>query len=229
MSGRTELPAVWTAPPAGKVLVFAPHADDDVIGVGGTLALHRGQGDPVRVVVMTAGTGGDPDGVFGGDLAAIRRREALDGGAVLGVSDYAFWDYPDGFELSEEDVRTVASRTAEEIRAFGPDLVYAPWKRELHLDHHNAWRVVARALREADFGGRCLAYEVWTPCIPEIVVDVTPVWSRKVEALRKHASQLRYTDHVAKTLGMNAHRSLYLPSSSRYGEALVRLLPERKA
>ncbi|HET6204991.1 MAG TPA: PIG-L deacetylase family protein [Planctomycetota bacterium] len=228
MSERTLPPSVWAAPPAGRVLVFAPHADDEVIGVGGTLALHRAQGDPVRVVVMTAGTGGDPDGVFGTEIAAIRRREALEGGAILGLTDYAFWEYPDGFEMSGEDEKSAAARGVKELRGFSPDLVYAPWEREAHLDHWNAWRVAARALREAGFGGRSLGFEVWTPCVAEVVVDVTPVWSKKVEALCKHASQLRYTDHVAKTLGMNAHRSLYLPAGSRYGEALVRLLPERK-
>ena len=223
MSGRAALPEVWATPPSGRVLVFAPHADDEVIGVGGILALHRRQGDPVRVVVMTAGTTGDPDGTFGEGLAARRREEALAGGKALGVEEYRFWGHPDGFELSETDLASLAAQGAAEISEFSPSIVYLPWEREVHLDHWNAWRIATRAFAGARFAGRAFGFEVWTPCVAEVVVDVTAVWDRKVEALRRHASQLRYTDHLSKTLGLNAHRSLYLAKASRYGEALVRI------
>jgi LmbE family N-acetylglucosaminyl deacetylase len=223
MSGRAALPEVWKAPPKGRVLVFAPHADDEVIGVGGTLALHRSQGDPVRVVVMTAGTTGDPEKRFGGALAERRREEALAGGKELDVEDYRFWGYPDGFELSATDLADLAARAATEIADFRPSLVYLPWEREVHLDHWNAWRIATRALEGAGGSPRAYGFEVWTPCVAQVVVDVTEVWDRKVAALRRHASQLHYTDHLSKTLGLNAHRSLYLPKDSRYGEALVRI------
>lgn len=223
MIAPTPLPEVWTAPPRGRVLVFAPHADDEVIGVGGTLALHRIQGDPARVVVMTAGTTGDPDGAFGMGLPARRREEALAGGKELGVEDYRFWGHPDGFELSETDLESLADQAAAELRAFEPSIVYLPWEREVHLDHWNAWRIATRALRSLSGSVQAFGFEVWTPCVAEVVVDVTAVWDRKVEALRRHVSQLHYTDHLSKTLGLNAHRSLYLPKASRYGEALMRV------
>ena len=75
MSEPPEEPAKWdadlkpppefrTSVPAGRVLCFAPHPDDEAAGPGGALCLHRKQGDPVRVVVATDGSAGDPDGRY---------------------------------------------------------------------------------------------------------------------------------------------------------------------
>ncbi|MFN9705442.1 MAG: PIG-L deacetylase family protein, partial [Planctomycetota bacterium] len=50
------LPVLWRRVPAGRVLAFAPHPDDEVAGPGGVLAMHADQGDAVRVVVATVGT-----------------------------------------------------------------------------------------------------------------------------------------------------------------------------
>ena len=45
---RAPLPVPLAQPPAWRVLAFVPHADDDVLGLGGTLCLHADAGDAVR-------------------------------------------------------------------------------------------------------------------------------------------------------------------------------------
>ncbi len=54
-AGRAPLPEAVEAPEPGPVVLFAPHPDDDLIGPGGTVALHRRQGDAVQVVVAYDG------------------------------------------------------------------------------------------------------------------------------------------------------------------------------
>ena len=49
MDERAPLPEAVYAVPRGRVLLLAPHHDDDIIGAGGTAALHAEAGDPVRV------------------------------------------------------------------------------------------------------------------------------------------------------------------------------------
>lgn len=220
MSERAPLPRTAASPRAGRVLLFAPHADDDVIGAGGTACLHARQGDPVRVVVAYDGVAGDPARRHEPDeLRALRRREALAGGAHLGLSDYAFWDYPEGHEPGPDEFRAGAARVAELVVSYAPDTVYAPWVGEHHVDHHVLARVVRAGLELARFGGDAWGYEVWTPLVPTLIVDVTAVVEHKESALREHRSQLEYTDHMHKALGMQAQRSLYLPAAARYGEA----------
>ena len=217
---RAPLPETLERPPRGRVLALVPHADDDVIGCGGTCCLHVEQTDPVRVVVLYDGVEGDPDGRFDpAELRETRKREAVAGGAHLGIDDYRFLGYPEGHEPGPAELRAAAARLAEEVAAYRPDVVYAPWVGEHHLDHHVAARAVRLALALAGFAGEAWGFEVWTPLVPTRIVDITPTYERKVAALREHRSQLEYTDHVHKALGMHAQRSLYLAGEARYGEA----------
>jgi LmbE family N-acetylglucosaminyl deacetylase len=217
---RSPLPETLAAPPRGRVLALVPHADDDVIGCGGTCALHAAQGDPVRIVVIYSGVAGDPDRRHEpGELARRRQDEARRGGAHLGLADYAFWGYPEGHVPGLAELLVPARRVAETVASYRPDHVYAPWVGEHHVDHHVAARVARMGLYLARYSGAAWGFEVWTPLVPTRIVDITSVYERKVAALREHASQLEYTDHVHKALGMHAQRSLYLPAGSRYGEA----------
>lgn len=215
------LPQTATAPPRGNVLVVAPHPDDEVFGCGGTIALHAAQGDRVEVVILTAGTNGDPDGhVPRDELQSIREDEARAGGAILGVSAYAFWGYPDGYEVSPADIEAIGDRLAEHLRARRPDIVYAPWPGESHSDHFATAQIASRALA-AFHPTHTYGYEVWTPCPADFIVDITATVAKKEAAAAKHVSQLRYGDLTGSILGLNRHRSIYLRRPSTHGEAFV--------
>ncbi|MCK5942101.1 MAG: PIG-L family deacetylase [Planctomycetes bacterium] len=229
MSELPPEPALWRAPPNGRVLAFAPHPDDEVAGPGGTLALHAQQGDPVRVVVSTDGTNGDPDGRHPHDYAALRRRESQAGMRVLGLDDAVYWGFPDGFELSEQDLRLGVDKALAELRAFAPDVVYLPWQRDGHPDHHALHVVVTRALDQLDRDVLALGYEVWNAMIPDVIVDITATAEHKRRALRAHESQTDYVKIDVTLLGLAAYRSQVHLKGEGYGEAfqLVRgQLPE---
>ena len=74
---------------------------------------------------------------------------------------------------ARHELAAAAQRCAEVVRTFRPDVVYAPWVGEYHLDHHVLARVVRLALAVADFQGSAWGFEVWTPLIPTRIVDIT--------------------------------------------------------
>jgi LmbE family N-acetylglucosaminyl deacetylase len=77
-----------------RVLVIAAHPDDEVLGMGGTIALHaRVRDDTVRIVCVTDGSSTQ----YPGDAAirAQKESEARAAAAELGVSDYVHLEEPD--------------------------------------------------------------------------------------------------------------------------------------
>lgn len=199
-----------------RVLVFAPHPDDETIGCGGALALHAAAGDPVRVVVMTDGARGDSTGTIPGETyVRTRQEETLRGCAVLGVSDVVFWAYGDR-ALSR--ARGCVPRILEELRSYGPGLVYVPSLLEYHPDHRAACVFFWDALRSFEGDLRVAFYEVDQPLRPNGLVDITPVIALKTRALACFSSQLSERRYDELTLGLNRFRSATLPEGVSHAE-----------
>ncbi len=216
MLPRAELPDARLPLPRGPVLVLAAHPGEELVGCGGTLALHAAQGDRVEVVIVFDGAGA------GGEaLAARRRAECLAGGAHLGLEQYEFWDYPEGREPTPEELFFGARLLAQKLEQFAPRTLYLPWAGELRHDQ----RVLAHGAQLAlEMAGRellVLGCEVWTPLSATRLVDISAVAERKRAALREHRSLpgQRDLEHVA--LGLSAQRSAFLPAPARYAEAFA--------
>jgi LmbE family N-acetylglucosaminyl deacetylase len=216
---------VLGAPPRSRALVLAACADDEVIGCGGTLALHAegededGGGAGVRVAIAP----GDPGSGVGEDVL-VRRNEARAGGRRLGVRDYVFLA-PDKDDVDGGGgLARFAARFAEMVIEYEPDVVYAPWLGEHHLARHVAARAARAALAACEFPGEAWGYEVRTPLVAARVVDVSRVWDRKIAALCEHASQLELGDLLHAATGMGAQRSLHLGPGARRAEAFAPLL-----
>lgn len=221
---RAPLPRTLTRPAPGRVLLLAPHADDDVLGAGGTCALHVAQGDPVHVIVAYDGAQGDPERRFEPeDLRRTRQREARAGGAHLGFERYEFLGHPEGHLPGSAELLAAARALAARVRALGVDTVYAPWVGEHHLDHHVLARAARLALALADFRGQAWGYEVWTPLVATLIVDVSAVHARKLAALAEHRSQLTYLDLATKGLALGRQRAMYLAKEAQFGEGFAPL------
>ena len=167
--GETPLPRPriarpLTEPPArGRVLVVAPHPDDEAIGPGATLALHHRLGDPIGALFVTSGIHGDRGELEPQAYVALRRKEAEAAAAVLGIQRTEFWDYPDSMVVTESDLGAVVERLAELLRRERPEVVYAPHPGEAHSDHHFVALAVAgacEALAAQGSAPRLLGYEV---------------------------------------------------------------------
>ena len=204
--------------PRGRVLVIAPHADDEVLGCGGTLARHVARGDEVEVIVLTDGARGTTDGSTDLDLVRQRRAEAEAGMALLGGSQCEFWELPEGHEPDAGVLGALTLRLAMRVCGTRPALVYAPWIGEGHADHFHAARLARLGLALSAFDGLSLGYEVWTPLEPRWLVDVTGVWELKRAAVAKHMSQLVHTDLYGIARANAARRAHLLGETSLPGE-----------
>lgn len=214
-------PVLWRDVPHGRVLLFAPHPDDEVAGTGGVLALHSRAGDDVHVAVATDGVNGDPDHRFDPTTYATRRREESRRGlAAVGVANVTFWGFPDGAVLSAADVERGVLCAIAAIERVRPAIVYLPWEKEGHPDHHALYGIVTQALDRVQWNGWALGYEVWNAMVPDAIVDITAVVEQKRQGMLAHESQIAYTRYDHCLLGLSAYRSLVHLGGQGYGEAL---------
>lgn len=215
----SSYPAILNEPIRGRVLVLAPHPDDETLGCGGAIALHAKQGDEVHLIVATDGAGGDPDGIYRGvDYVQLRREETHEAAAFLGIRSMEFWDYPDG-RLAE--FQGLSERLERTVSGFRPSILYYPSSIEAHPDHQALGRIIERMLQNGADGLEALAYEIWTPIQPTHILNITPVWDLKLQAMQAYQSQTRYNDYIHEIGGLNAYRSIYMPSTG-YAEAFLR-------
>ena len=196
---------------AKRVLVFAAHPDDDIIGCGGSLAKHVALGDQVSVCYMTSGDSGSLD-ISKGELARIREGEAKRAASVIGFHDLTFLKNPDGYlECDKRNLKNVV----ELIRTKKPNIIYVHHQSEGHQDHRTTCSLVLESIGRAggpffqEFRGKpwtvdtVLTYEVYPPlCKFNYVQDISKFINKKIVALRKHESQIRGVryDEAAKAL-----------------------------
>jgi len=186
-----------------NVLVVAPHADDETIGAGGTIARHVDAGDHVTVAIMT-GHGDEPHPLWPRSVWEQVRGEAREALAHLGVQQTLFEEIPAALVAEQERwrVNQIADRLVREVR---PEILYVPFAFDLHSDHRgifNAFSVAWRPVGEHGRGIReVLCYEVlsethWNaPYIeagftPNVWVDITATVERKIRALECYRSQM---------------------------------------
>jgi LmbE family N-acetylglucosaminyl deacetylase len=200
-----------------KVLVLAPHPDDETIGCGGSLCLHRKAKDPVKIIFLTNGAKGDLTGKREKEtIVAMRKREAIEACEEMGVTDLEFWGFEDR-GLAEAD--GVLAYIIDLLKTFRPGVVYSPSLWEFHPDHRAASFLLCKAASRCAFDFDILFYEVGQPLRPNCLVDITPVLDTKLRATQAYRSQLEIKPYGEIISALNRFRSLTLSSSVTHAEA----------
>lgn len=202
-----------------KLLVLAPHPDDEVIGCGGLIALHRQQNREVLTVVVTDGSAAATGTEAG--YATRREAESNAGLELLRANPAVFLRFPDRRLSAHRGALEAA--LAEIIDRERPDVIAVPSPIEIHPDHVTlAEALVAVHQSRPKQAGmhamqRIAFYEVSQPIRPNTLVDITKVSALKFDAIGKHASQLAIRGYRDFASGLNRYRSMTL-SDCEYAE-----------
>lgn len=204
--------------PAGPWLVFAPHADDETYGMGGSLLRARAEGVETHLIVLT-------DGALGGDkenLVEIRQQEVREAVRLMGIASLQCWPEADrGLEHSEGlDVRIAAA-----IKEIGPATVFFPGPLELHPDHRAAAFAVWSALQRLYQAGerpQAIAYEISVQNPVNLLLDVTAQKDQKEEVMAIYASQNSENNYQELVLALDKGRTFSLPPAVKFAEGFYR-------
>ncbi len=186
-----------------RVLVIAPHPDDDVIACGGLLQ-RAGQS---HVLFLTDGERNPwPQRFFFHKLwlndhdrtvwGAVRRREALESLEIVCVEERQtrFLSFPDQrlMSLARGGDRRLLNALLDEIRTFAPTLIVSPSSFDAHYDHRAAAWYAHQAAKECD--AEIVTYSIHGGAPPErlqLTLDLAEdERKRKRAAILSHKSQL---------------------------------------
>ena len=209
--------------PPGPWLVFAPHADDETFGMGGSLLKASKQGVETHVIVLT-------DGALGGereDLVQIRRQEAEAAAQLLGLTGLECWSEPDrGLEQSEG----LAERIAAVITELAPASVFFPGPMEIHPDHRAAgfavWAGLQQVYQQNLIRPLAIAYEISVQNPINFCIDITGEKAGKEAVMAVYASQNSENNYPELVIALNKTRTLSLAHEVDYAEGFYKFSEE---
>jgi LmbE family N-acetylglucosaminyl deacetylase len=187
------------------VLVVAAHADDEVLGCGGTIARHVAEGDVVHVVFMADGVESRRDGQVEEKLQ--RRNQARDEAMrILGVAQWYALDFRDN-RMDSIPLLDVVQALEPIVQQVKPKRVYTHHHGDLNVDHRVTHQAVMTACRPLPGSSvrEILTFEImssseWaTPGVmsftPNAFVDITNYMQTKLKALEAYKIEMRSAPH----------------------------------
>ncbi len=193
-----------------RILILAPHPDDDVIGAGGLICRYATQ---CTVVVVT-----DGEMAIGFQqskkMREIRKKEFEIAMRKSGVSHYMMLGYIDG-ELP------LHPECFSSIDFSDYTMVFLPNKNENHPDHISTFRyAVEEIIRQGVFDLKVFQYETRCPASDSnILLDITEYIEKKVELIYCHQSQIDLFDHAQFAKSICAYHGCSVGKPGRYFEA----------
>ena len=180
-----------------RVVVLAPHPDDEIIGCGGTLAkliAHRAHVTAIYATdgAQTASLLHAPPEV----RRTVRLEEARAVGEAMGFASLVFWG-EDNAAFRERD--DLIERLGAALAEVQPALIFTPFPADGHRDHRILSRMLAKALvakRDTVQEARVLSYGVWSLVPPNTYCDITDVVELQEQALLRYATAMKVKDYV---------------------------------
>jgi N-acetylglucosamine malate deacetylase 1 len=184
-----------------RILVIAPHPDDEVFGSGATIAKYADAGHEVHVLIVTKG-----DDLFDAKLIEQGREEAVRAHHLLGVRQTHFADLP-AIKLDTLPQYKINGVISDFLGQIRPEMLFLPFPGDINRDHqivHSCAMVAARPFQTTVRFIYCyemLSSTNWnspmmTPAfVPNVFCDVSETIGRKIAAVKVYASQMKAYPH----------------------------------
>jgi len=222
-----------------SVLVLAPHADDEVLGVGATIAKRKSQGKHVTVAVLT-GHGVEKHPIWPKTAWETTRQECRDACNFLGVDELLFEELPAAC-LDHTPTWQVNSAVHKIIDKVKPDELFLPFPNDLHKDHgaiaYGASVAVRPYLELGNQVSKVMYYETLTETHlappfetafqPNYFIDVSDYIDKKLSAFAKYQSQIQTDDRPRSIKGLStlaSYRGLHIGAAAAEAFVVYRLI-----
>ena len=196
--------------PQGKtILILAPHPDDEILGVGGTLIKMLGKNKKIKIIIVSNGEKTMIKNALPGE--SVREKESQKVAKKLGL-DIEFWGFPQGKIKTDKSVKKNIENT---ISNFKPDTLFLPFFADDHPDHRLANFALFKALHGNPQNIEVWAYQIYSTCFPNVLVDISKEMKTKISLIRQFKSQAYRRDWAHYACGLNALNSRYLKTNTK--------------
>jgi len=181
-----------------NILVIAPHADDEILGVGGTIAKYIKQGDSVYICISSRGY----PPLFSEEYVKSIIKEANECHKLLGIEKTFFLDFPAAM-LEKSNRNEINDKLHDVIDEVRPEIVFIPHYGDMQKDHEIIAKSSMVALRpkykhkvKAIYSYETVSETEWNiphstnTFIPTVYVDISNYIQMKMEAMKEYKSQL---------------------------------------
>lgn len=216
-----------------RVAVIGAHPDDELLGAGGTVALHARAGDEVHAIIVADGAGSR----YPAELAATLEKQARRAAQTLGFASLRTLALPDQ-RLDTVPLIELTQQIEALLDEIGPAIVYTHFPEDVNDDH----RVVARCAwvacrpyrrqlaKFAVFETPSSTEWAWplpaTALQPNLFVDVTDTIDVKIEAMECYETELRDYPHPRSSRALRERAAYWGSHIGRFAAEPFRVLRE---
>ena len=171
-----------------NILVIAPHPDDEVLGMGGTIKKLSKKNKIILCVISEGATAQYKNK----KMIQVRRNSCKKAAKILGISQTQFLDYPDmRLNLSHLDIN---KKLEEIIEKYKPEIVYTAPKNDLNLDHQVVFNSTLVACRPKSGVKQILCYEIQgntkVPFVPNVFENIEKEFPYKIKGFKMYKSEI---------------------------------------
>lgn len=212
-----------------RILVFGAHPDDEIIGLGGTIAKLSKMGKDIYVVTFTAGETGYSRPEEKDSIASTRLKEAKACDEILGIKERVVLGKPTQGIVND---RETYQECVKLIRKYRPDVIFTHWNKDKHRDHRAVSEITEEAWWKAqenvlaDMGTPWRARELYFYEIndlftfPSLLIDISDTLEFKLKAMETQVSQMDVLPNIMRYIEALAQVRGYL-RGTKYAEAFL--------
>ena len=176
------------------IVVFCAHNDDQIVGVGGTLAKYAEEGKNVYTAIFSYGESSHPH-LKNHVTRNMRMREAARSDKVLGGKGIYYFGLREGSFPKGIEENKIRKSIAQIIKKRNPTKIFTHSSDDPHPDHRAVNKVMNDVLDEIKYKGDAYSFDIWNVVKlkerdkPKLVVDISGTFHKKVDSFKEHRSQ----------------------------------------
>lgn len=201
-----------------KILVVAAHPDDEILGVGGTVAKHVDSGAEVYAIILGEGqtSRGEQRMDIAKEVVEALHKDTMDSAKWVGYKEVYFADFPDN-RFDEVDLLDIIKYIEVKVKEICPEIVYTHYSGDLNIDHQCTARAVLTATRPIGqysvkeiYAFETLSSTEWnydysahSGFNPNVFIDISDYYCLKENSMRCYTSELCEFPHPRSLKGMD--------------------------